>query len=399
VRIRIAATLLLMAACSEEDSPTAANATAGQAGAGSAAVIGGSSGAATTPATAPTSAAAGSVASQPRPSAPSPAPGTSTPAPPSAPQPGAAGTAAPAPATPPQTAPTPAGVVFPGAAWETKSPADAGFDGAKLETAATNLLTSLPGRQCFAVFRNGYLVYEKYYTGDAHTLNAGYSTSKSFGSTLVGMAVTQNLFKTDDLVKTLLPDSTVLADVQIKHLLSMSGHVDPPGTMFDYAMGQMLLGNLANSIAAKSGMTVAQFFEKNLRAPLEMQDIDWGGGRFISFAGNVSTTCRDGARLGHLWANNGTWKGQRLISEQYYTEATSAPFPVANAGYGYNFWLNVAYSRTKRVMKSFAAIGANAQYIVIIPELQLVITSYGNDPTDMMMGGPSIASGVLDAML
>ena len=300
---------------------------------------------------------------------------------------------------PPMAAATPAGVVFPGPNWETKAPADAGFDAAKLETAATNLLTTLPGRQCFAVFRSGYLVYEKYYKGDAHTLNTGYSTSKSFGSTLVGMAVTQGLFKTDDLVKALLPDSTVLPDVQIKHLLSMSGHVDPPGTMFDYGMGQMLLGNLANAITAKSGMPVAQFFEKNLRAPLEMQDINWGGGRVISFAGNVSTTCRDGARLGHLWVNNGVWKGQRLISEQYFNEATSAPFPMANAGYGYNFWLNVAYSRTKRVMKSFAAIGANAQYIIIIPELQLVITSYGMDSMDMMMGGPSIASGVLDAML
>jgi CubicO group peptidase (beta-lactamase class C family) len=401
-RMLMAAPLLLMAACSGEGPNTSSGPNAGTAGSQSVSATAGGAASVSAPAS-PSGAAAGSVGSQPPPSAAAMTGGKPAPAP--APQPSAAGTAGPAnpppPVTPPpaQPAAIPAGVVFPGASWETKAPADAGFDGAKLETAAANLLTALPGRQCFAVFRNGYLVYEKYYTGNEHTLNAGYSTSKSFGSTLVGMAVTQGLFKTDDLVKTLLPDSTVLPDVQIKHLLSMSGHVDPPGTMFDYGMGQMLLGNLANAITAKSGMPVAQFFEKNLRAPLEMQDIDWGGGRFISFAGNVSTTCRDGARLGHLWANNGTWKGQRLISEQYYNEATSAPFPMANAGYGYNFWLNVAFSRTKRVSKSFAAIGANAQYIVIIPELQLVITSYGNDPDDMMSGGPSIAGGVLDAML
>jgi CubicO group peptidase (beta-lactamase class C family) len=401
-RITIAAALLLMAACSEEEPPASSNPSAGTAGSQSVSGAAGSATSATNP-PGSSAAAAGSVGAQPPPSAAS----GGSPAQPPAAQPGVPATAGtPGTATPPPgmmptapAPPTPAGVVFPGASWETKTPADAGFDAAKLETAAANLLTSLPGRQCFAVFRDGYLVYEKYYTGNEHTLNAGYSTSKSFGSTLVGMAVTQGLFKTDDLVKTLLPDSTVLPDVQIKHLLSMSGHLDPPGTKFDYAMGQMLLGNLANAITAKSGMPVAQFFEKNLRAPLEMQDIDWGDGRFISFAGNVSTTCRDGARLGHFWANNGTWKGQRLISEQYYNEATSAPFPVANAGYGYNFWLNVAFSRTKRVGKSFAAIGANAQYIVIIPELQLVITSYGNDPDDMMSGGPSIAGGVLDAML
>lgn len=311
----------------------------------------------------------------------------------------AAGSNAPVAPAAPATTPTPAGVVFPEADWEMKTPAEAGFDAAKLDAAAASLLMTLPGRQCFAVFRNGYLVYEKYYTGDAHTKNAGYSTSKSFGSTLVGMAVTQGLFKTDDLVKTLVPDTTVGADVQIKHLLTMTGHTEPPGTAFDYSMGQMLLGNLANAIANKSGMTIGQFFEKNLKTPLEFQDIDWGGGRYISFAGNVSTTCRDGARLGHLWANKGSWKGQKLISDAYYDEATAAAFPMANSGYGYNFWLNVVYSRAKRVSKSFAAIGANAQYIIVVPELQLVITSYGNDPSDQMMGGPSLGGLVLDAML
>jgi CubicO group peptidase (beta-lactamase class C family) len=333
------------------------------------------------------------------------APAASIVPPPAAPtmQPTAAPTAPPpaAPTMQPTAAPTttPAGVVFPGAMWLTKSPAEAGFDGAKLESAATTLLMSLPGRQCFAVFRDGYLVYEKYYTGDEHTLNPGFSTSKSFGSTLVGMAVTQNLFTPDDLVASLVPDTTVGPNVQIKHLLTMTGHTDPPGTMFDYGMGQMLLGNLANAIANKSGMSIAQFFEKNLKTPLSFQDLDWGGGRFLSFAGNVSTTCRDGARLGHLWGNGGRWNGQQLISDAYYNAATSAAFPMANANYGYNFWLNTAYSRTRRVSKSFAAMGANGQYIVIIPELQLVVTSYGDDPDGQMSGAPSLISGVLDALL
>lgn len=355
----------------------------------------------------------GPVAGGPAPSTSPAQPSAPTAAqPPPAAQPAAPPAAGSAPVTPPSAAmpaatatlpaagnPLPDGVVFPGESWETMSPADAGFDATKLDAAADALLISLPGRQCFAVFRNGYLVYEKYYTGDEHTLNAGFSTSKSFGATLVGMAVTQGLFTTEDLVGSLVPQTTVGPNVQIKHLLTMTGHVDPPGTAFDYGQGQMLLGNLADAIAAKSGMSIGEFYERNLRAPLEMQDIDWGGGRFISFAGNVSTTCRDGARLGHLWAMGGRWKDQQLIADQYYNEATMAPFPMANASYGYNFWLNIAFSRTVRVSKSFAAMGANGQYIVIIPELQLVVTSYGDDPEGQMGGAPSLISGVLDAML
>jgi CubicO group peptidase (beta-lactamase class C family) len=156
---------------------------------------------------------------------------------------------------------------------------------------------------------------------------------------------------------------------------------------------------LADSIAAKSGMSIAQFYETNLRGPLQFENTDWGGGRFLSFAGNVSTTCRDGARLGHLWANHGRWNSQQLISEQYFTEATTAAFPMANSGYGYNFWLNIAFSRARRVGLSFAAIGANEQYIVIIPELQLVVTSYGNDPDNQMGSGPTVIGGVLGALL
>ena len=394
-QVRFAIACLLLAACgSEASNPPAASPPAAAAGGAPSANV---------PQAPAAGSGSGSPSNAPPPSAPSnpSMPSTTTPPTPAQPM-AAAGSRAPAmPVTPPapMTTPTADGVVFPGANWELKTPAEAGFDAAKLEAAAASLLMSLPGRQCFAVFRNGYLVYEKYYTGDAHTKNAGFSTSKSFGATLVGMAVTQGLFKTDDLVKTLVPNSTVGANVQIKHLLSMTGHTEPPGMTFDYGMGQMLLGNLANAIANKSGMMIGQFFEKNLKTPLDFQDIDWGMGRFISFAGNVSTTCRDGARLGHLWANKGNWKGQKLISDAYYNEATAAPFPMANAGYGYNFWLNVAFSRSKRVGKSFAAIGANAQYIIIVPELQLVITSYGNDPSDQMMGGPSIGGLVLDAML
>ena len=394
-RSKLAWVWLLIVACASDDGSSEDDATMKPVDvAGSGSPAGPQPAAAGAPApTLPMQPATGGRSSQPS-AAGSPSPSTPRP-----PAPAPSPMAGPMPQMPAPSMPTPDGVVFPGASWETKSPADAGFDGAKLEATAAGLLTSLPGRQCFAVFRNGYLVYEKYYTGDEHTLNAGFSTSKSFGATLVGIAVTQGLFTTEDLVSTLLPMTTVGPNVKIKHLLTMTGHLEPPGTAFDYAMGQMLLGNLANAIATKSGKSIGQFFEQHLKGPLEMQDIDWGGGRFVSFAGNVSTTCRDGARLGHLWANRGSWKGQKLISDQYFQEATTAAFPMANAGYGYNFWLNVAYSRARRVGLSFAAMGANGQYIVIIPELQLVVTSYGNDPQGQMSGAPSLISGVLEALL
>ena len=89
----------------------------------------------------------------------------------------------------------------------------------------------------------------------------------------------------------------------------------------------------------------------------------WGGGFFISTL--------DHARYGYLFMNNGKWKEQQLISENWITLAT-APSPT-NLRYGYLWWLNTNQAISNAPTSAFYASGAGGNYIWIDQENELLI--------------------------
>lgn len=89
----------------------------------------------------------------------------------------------------------------------------------------------------------------------------------------------------------------------------------------------------------------------------------WGGGFFISTL--------DHARYGYLFMNNGKWKEQQLISEDWITLAT-APSPT-NLRYGYLWWLNTNQAISNAPTSAFYASGAGGNYIWIDQENELLI--------------------------
>lgn len=89
----------------------------------------------------------------------------------------------------------------------------------------------------------------------------------------------------------------------------------------------------------------------------------WGGGFFISTL--------DHARYGYLFMNNGKWKEQQLISEDWIKLATT-PSPT-NTRYGYLWWLNTNQSITNAPTSAFYASGAGGNYIWVDQENELLI--------------------------
>jgi len=89
----------------------------------------------------------------------------------------------------------------------------------------------------------------------------------------------------------------------------------------------------------------------------------WGGGFFISTL--------DHARYGYLFMNNGKWKEQQLISENWITLAT-APSPT-NLRYGYLWWLNTNQAISNAPTSAFYASGAGGNYIWIDQKNELLI--------------------------
>ena len=76
---------------------------------------------------------------------------------------------------------------WPTAGWRTAPPARVGMDPKVLAVLDTNVAYH-PQLRSLLVVRHGYLVYERYWNGDAHTGQAAFSVTKSFTGALVGIA-------------------------------------------------------------------------------------------------------------------------------------------------------------------------------------------------------------------
>lgn len=119
-------------------------------------------------------------------------------------------------------------------------------------------------------------------------------------------------------------------------------------------------------------------------------------------------TPRSMVKIGMLAMNNGNWKGEQLIPEDYIKQATSRMAEtegqdvhyggrnVANQGFGY-FWWNAEFEHKGKTYFASSAQGGYGQFIVLIRELDLIVTFTGhdNDPRYLQL----VAERVLPAFV
>lgn len=224
--------------------------------------------------------------------------------------------------------------VFPGPAWDFRTPAQVGLDSAKLDSARAYI----GGRGC--VVRHGYMAYT---WGDQGLRQDVASACKPWFSTFLFKAVESGrLTSVDDLlvnwescVASLNPglgykDRTIT----FRHManqISCYGVREAPGTAFDYNDWQMAL--FFDTLFLKVyGATYANLDATVLRPMLtdvlQCQDnptlMVFGAG---DRPGRVGVSVRDFARLGLLYLNKGNWQGTRVISEANATLAVTSPLP------------------------------------------------------------------------
>ena len=259
------------------------------------------------------------------------------------------------------------------------------------------------------ILRNGKVIAEGWWSpyspGIKHTM---YSTSKSFTATAVGFTVQEGLLKVEDRVIDYFPESLPgsispnLAELRIKHLLSMSVGHEPeytgdvvssgnwvktflskpiahaPGSKFQYNTAATYM--LAALVEQVSGAGLIDYLTPRLFDPLEISEIDWEVDPQGTATGGYGLRIKteDMAKLGLLFLQKGIWDGKQLISPQWIDAASSiqiiqdpdAPEERLAAsdwlqGYGYQMW------RSRH--DSYRADGAFGQYILILPNLDAVI--------------------------
>lgn len=265
----------------------------------------------------------------------------------------------------------------------------------------------------FMILRHGKVIAEgwwnPYHRDFKQTV---YSTSKTFTSTAIGFAVSENLLSVEDKVvsffpKELLPDtiSPYLAQLRVKDLLMMSAGNEQhsvrmtdewlrtflatpitfePGTKFSY--NSMATFMLSAIIQQATGQRLLDYLKSRLFEPLAMSpDIDWEvSPEGINTGGwGIRVHTEDMAKLGQLYLQKGRWNGKQILPETWIAEATTAHIrqnPNASAeelanndwmqGYCYQIW------RCRH--NGFRADGAYGQFIIVLPEQDAVVAIQAN---------------------
>jgi CubicO group peptidase (beta-lactamase class C family) len=272
------------------------------------------------------------------------------------------------------------------------------------------------------VLAGGDLVFERYRLGaDPSTRFTSWSVAKSFVATLVGIARAEGkIASLRDPIVRYLPELTGTAwdGVSIEHALQMSSGVRfsevytddesdvvsfvglsmltnqmpanevvksypraaEPGTVYNYSTVEtQVLGWL---LREATGMPVSRYLEERLWSRLGMEHdatwiVDRNGPDGMEMAGCcLNAALRDWARFGQLHAQDGVWRGERVLAEGWVAEATvpgaprlahGAVEPPSPAGYQYQWWSLPGHDR------AFSAQGVFGQFIYVNPARGVVI--------------------------
>lgn len=286
----------------------------------------------------------------------------------------------------------------PAKAWPQASLESVGLDPAAVQR-ATERVGQIWGRQCLAVIKDGKLVHERYYDGDARTQVYVFSLTKSFASTLMGIAISRNWIQLSDRMDSWLDELPwgMHPDATVEQVLSQVAESTPPGSEFHYNSGAVLssLSQVLGEALARQGidMTPEEFAYAELLEPLGMENSRWES---TDNRGNLRlglgmrSTCRDAARLGQLFLNGGRWQNQQILDSSYVQAATRSHYPEANPVQGYLWWLNPSVDKWIRPLLTgsgqliptgpesmYMATGVMGNFIFVLPEEQMVIVSLG----------------------
>lgn len=154
-----------------------------------------------------------------------------------------------------------------------------------------------------------------------------------------------------------------------------------PGEVFEYNDGvSVLIGKI---IREATGQRMDEWARSRIFEPIGIDEFHWK----ITPDGEADTegglylTTHDLARFGYLFLRGGRWNGRQIISEEWVEASTSPVVPdVApnndrqDSGYGYQWWVPDQEDGRATV---FAGNGYGGQFVLIVPELDIVAVFNG----------------------
>ncbi|WP_419869148.1 serine hydrolase domain-containing protein [Chryseobacterium sp. CT-SW4] len=262
----------------------------------------------------------------------------------------------------------------------------------------------------FLVIKNRKLVHEEYWNGyDEMSKTNSFSMAKAVTVMLLGKAIEEGKIKNLEARYTdffeSFKDKEFGDQLTLKNLAEMEAGLDweenyknpflpnakayygkslikatfpkkikeKPGTRFEYQSGSTQL--LGFAVRKALDEPLASYLSQKFWIPLGMeQDATWStdnSGMEKTYC-CIHATSRDFAKLGQLFLDNGKAGDQQLLNPEFI-ELMRTPTLPSEEIYGMGLWIN-----NDNPVKHYYFLGLQGQYIIIIPEHDMVIVKTGS---------------------
>jgi CubicO group peptidase (beta-lactamase class C family) len=342
-----------------------------------------------------------------------------------------------------------------GDGWPVAAPSNAGMDAARLDALAAAVDAGEFQRlRAVVLARGGSLVFERYYNGaDRDARTNVRSASKSVTSALIGVAIDRGeIAGVDARILELLPGyadraarEPRLAEITVEDFLTMSSSLEcddwnefsrgneermylvedwvgfafdlpirgfppwttrpeasPYGRAFSYCTaGAFALGA---ALEAATGAQIEDYAEAHLFGPIGLVGQEWPqapSGQAIT-GGGLDMRARDMVRFGQLYLDGGSWRGTRVLSEDWVRQSFEPRAELDDETlYGYLWWIR-DFEIESEVRRAYYASGNGGNEIFVVPDLDLVVaiaaTAY-NQPYQHDQAMRMMANYVLPAVV
>lgn len=313
---------------------------------------------------------------------------------------------------------TTAQLSWPNPDWPRATPAELGLDEAKLSQARDYALTG-DGSGC--IIRHGKRVLA---WGDPKRLYDLKSTTKSFGVTVLGLAVMDGKVRLDDLARKFCPDLGVppntnaptgwLDKITLRMLATQTAGFEKPGgfgrllfepdTKWHYSDGGP--NWLADCLTRVYRRDLNEVMFERVFGPIGIgrNDLRWRNNSYRpqqldgiprrEFGAGISANIAAMSRFGYLYLREGRWKDRAILPCSFVELARHTPhdlaqlpvleppnpadrFGSASAHYGLLWWNNNDDTLDGVPRDAFWTWGLYDSLIVVIPSLDLVIARAG----------------------
>lgn len=261
----------------------------------------------------------------------------------------------------------------------------------------------------FVIIKNGKLLHEQYWDGyNERSKTNSFSMAKGVTVMLLGKALEEKkilslsqkysdffgnyanvelgnhltigdlakmeagLNWTEDYKNPFLQNAKAYYGKSLEEAVFLRGFKDEPGSKFEYQSGATQL--LGFALRKSMNKTLSEYASEKFWKPLGMeQNANWSTDDFKmekTFC-CIHSNARDFAKLGQLILNDGKVGDLQILNSKFIDEMRT-PTSLSKGAYGMGIWIN-----NDAVNKHYYFWGLYGQYIIVIPEKNIVIVRTG----------------------